>query len=269
MVQVENNLMSIITLTTDFGAQDWFVGTLKGVILTINPHARIVDISHEIRGGDIRAGAFALASAYSYFPTGTIHLAIDDPGVGGNRRAIAVQTRRHIFVGPDNGIISWATARESVRKIHELSNASYFLQPVSRTFHGRDIFTPIAAHLSRGIRVKNLGRSLKDFAQLKWPAPRRGQNRIQGEVVYVDRFGNAITNIEDALLAKLASKKIQVFINKRHVCQVASHYEAVPKGRPVAVAGSSGFLEIAVNGGSAADRFGLKNGHTISLKAVD
>jgi S-adenosylmethionine hydrolase len=258
--------MSLITLTTDFGDRDWFVGVMKGVILKINPLAQIVDISHEIPAGDIRAGAFALASAYSYFPRGTIHLAIVDPGVGGDRTAIAVQTRMHNFVGPDNGLVSWAAAKEKIKAIHQLSNPEYFLQPVSQTFHGRDVFAPIAAHLSRGIPVKSLGRSLKDFVRIKWPAPLRGHNRIQGEVVYVDRFGNAITNIEQTLLANLTSKKVKVIVKKRYVFPLASHYEAVPRGQPVAVPGSSGFLEIALNCGSAADYFGLKNGEAVVLR---
>jgi hypothetical protein len=161
--------MRLITLTTDFGTRDWFVGTMKGVVLGIHPPATVVDLTHEIPPGDIRAGAFALMTACRFFPKGTVHVAVVDPGVGSRRRAIAVQTANSCFVGPDNGVLSWALMREKIKTIRLLENREFFLEPVSHTFHGRDIFAPVAAHLSRGVAVSRLGRELKDFVRLPWP----------------------------------------------------------------------------------------------------
>ena len=275
--------MQIITLTTDFGTQDWFVGTMKGVVLGIAPRAAIVDITHEIPAGDIRAGAFALAAGYRFFPKGTVHVAVVDPGVGGARKAIAVQTADYLFVGPDNGVLSCALAKEKIKSVHRLENTKYFLQPVSHTFHGRDIFAPVAAHLSWGAPIHKLGPAQKDFIRLSRPQPRVRQNRIEGEVVFIDRFGNAITNIENTCLnpktevvpgrrPALRSNSVsglnasgEVFAGRRRLCRVKAFYQSVPTGQAVAVPGSSGFLEIAVNGGSAAKRFGLKIGDRISI----
>ena len=159
----------------------------------------MVDLTHDLPPGDIRGGAFALAASHRFFPKGTIHVAVVDPGVGSRRRAIAVQTAKGVFVGPDNGVLSWALAKEKVRAIHALENEAYFLQPVSRTFHGRDIFAPVAAHLSRGVPIQKLGPALKDFVRLDWPEPRVRRGGFEGEVVYIDRFGNAITNLEGRL----------------------------------------------------------------------
>jgi S-adenosyl-L-methionine hydrolase (adenosine-forming) len=249
-----------ITLTTDFGARDWFAGTLKGVVLGVNPRAVIVDLTHEVPPGDIRAGAFALMAACRHFPRGTVHVAVVDPGVGGRRRAIAVQTANYHFAGPDNGVLSWALAREKIKAIRRLENPKYFLKTISRTFHGRDIFAPVAAHLSCGASLQKLGRELTDFVRLPWPEPARHPGEIRGEIVYIDHFGNAITNIE-AGMVRINRKSTCEVIGKRKVrCALAEFYGAVPAKSPVAVIGSSGFLEIAVNGGSAAKRFGLTTG---------
>jgi S-adenosylmethionine hydrolase len=255
--------VQIITLTTDFGTQDWFVGTMKGVILGIAPRAVIVDITHEIPAGDVRAGAFTLAAGYRFFPKGTVHVAVVDPGVGSTRRAIAVQTGNYLFAGPDNGVLSWALTKEKIRSVHRLENANYFLRPVSHTFHGRDIFAPVAAHLSCGLPVRKLGPAQKNFVRLPWPQPRMRGNRIEGEVVFIDRFGNAITNIEHADWD--AQSRLEVFLGRRRLCQMKAFYQSVPAGQAVAVPGASGFMEIAVNGGSAAKRFGLKVGDQISV----
>ena len=255
--------MQIITLTTDFGTRDWFAGTMKGVILGIAPRVTIVDITHEIPPGDIRAGAFALTASCRFFPKGTVHFAVVDPGVGSTRKAIAVQTANYFFVGPDNGSLSWALAREKIKSVRRLENADYFLHPVSRTFHGRDIFAPVAAHLARGVPLSKLGPAQKDFIRLPWPEPRGRGDRIEGEVVFVDRFGNAITNIENAGLD--LRNRLQVFLGRKRLCPAKGFYASVPPGQAVAVPGSSGFLEIAVNAGSAANRFGLKIGDRVSL----
>src|SRR6266567_2035307 len=158
--------MRVITLTTDFGLSDWFVGSMKGVIFRINPRTTVVDLTHDLPPGDIRAGAFALAAAYRYFPKGTIHVAVIDPGVGTKRRAIAAQTADYFFVGPDNGVLSWALQRERIKAIRALENKTYFLQPLSQTFHGRDIFAPVAAHLTAGLAIRKLGRAVSAFVHL-------------------------------------------------------------------------------------------------------
>ena len=262
--------MRLITLTTDFGTSDWFVGAMKGVVLGISPSTAIIDITHGVPAGDIRAGAFALMAACRYFPKGAVHVAVVDPGVGSPRRAIAVQTADYFFVGPDNGVLSWALAREKIKSIRQLENQKYFLDPVSRTFHGRDIFAPVAAHLSRELPVERLGRELADFVRLPWPRPTQHGGDVIGEVVCIDHFGNAITNIESAS----AKGSVQIVLpssrtlrgKSKAICPLAECYSAVPAGHAVAVAGSSGFLEIAVNGASASRRFGLKAGDRIIVK---
>lgn len=277
--------MQLITLTTDFGTRDWFVGTMKGVILSILPRATVVDLTHEIPPGDVRAGAFALAAGCRFFPKGTVHVAVVDPGVGSARHAIAVQTARYFFVGPDNGVLSWALAREKIKTIRQLTNEKLFLKSVSHTFHGRDVFAPIAAHLSCGVPIQKLGPALNDFVRLDWPQLRTTRTGIEGEVVYIDRFGNAITNIlNDAIGAptSLPASFLKgqtparipalpgswtVLAKEKAICVVASFYQSVRPGQPVAVPGSSGFLEIAVNGGSAERKLGLGIGCKVRLSA--
>lgn len=257
--------MRCITLTTDFGTADWFVGAMKGVIDSLAPNSRVIDLTHEIAPGDIRAGAFALFAGYSFFSKQTIHVAVVDPGVGTKRRAIAVRTADYTFVGPDNGLLSWALAGQKVQAIHALENPDYFLPNVSSTFHGRDIFAPVAAHLSKGVRLSRLGPRQENLIRLPWPEPIRSPTRIQGEVLYIDRFGNAITNVRAEMLNAFKSKPA-LFLNRKRLCFVAAAYQAVPAGRLAAVLGSSGFLEIAVNGGSAGKRLGLRVGTKIAVR---
>jgi S-adenosylmethionine hydrolase len=258
--------VSIITLTTDFGVADWFVGTMKGVILGLQSRAQIVDITHEIPAGDIRAGAFALAVSNGFFPKGTVHVAVVDPGVGSRRRAIAVQTVNYFFVGPDNGVLSFALAREKIKAVHQITNEQLYLRPVSNTFHGRDIFAPVAANLSKGLPLRKVGASIKEFAKLSWPEPKRTANSIQGEIAYIDRFGNAITNIHSTALTARFEDACEVVIKGKRLCALQPFYMAVPSGDPVAMPGSSGFLELAVNGGSAAKRFNLKVGERVVVR---
>ena len=258
--------MATISLTTDFGTRDWFVGTMKGVILGINPRAGIVDVVHEIPSGDVRAAAFALRASYHYFPKGTVHVAIVDPGVGSNRRVIGVRTSSYSFIGPDNGLLSWALRNETIKEIRSLENPKYFLQPISRTFHGRDIFAPVAAHLSRGVALKNFGPSLTQFLRLPWPNPRIRDDRIEGQVIYVDRFGNAITNIEAASIKESGTPGACIFLEGKRFCRVGLFYQSVPQGKPLGIIGSSGFLELSVNGGNAAQEFRLGTGTAVTLR---
>jgi hypothetical protein len=258
--------VNLITLTTDFGTRDWFVGAMKGVILGLQPEATLVDLTHDVASGDIRAGAFALMAACSLFPKGTVHLAVVDPGVGGPRQALAVQTANYFFVGPDNGLLSFALAREKIRRICRLENWRFFLKTVSRTFHGRDVFAPVAAHLSRGIAIEQLGPRLDDFVRLDWPPVVVHPNRIQGEIVYVDRFGNLITNIGAEHLRHFGDRLCGVFAGTKRLCPIAPSYGAVAVGRPLAVVGSTGFLELAVNGTSAAERLHRKVGDQLDVR---
>ncbi len=258
--------MNLITLTTDFGTRDWFVGAMKGVILGIQPKAIIVDLAHDIPSGNIRGGAFSLMAGYSCFPKGTVHVAVVDPGVGGPRPAIAVRTENYFFVGPDNGALSLALAREPIKSIHRLENERFFHKPVSRTFHGRDIFAPVAAYLSRGVRVARLGPALTQFVRLDWPRALASNDRIAGEIVYIDRFGNLVTNIEAKLLRSFGDKPCEVFAGNKRLCPIAPFYGAVAVGRPLAVIGSTGLLEIAINGASAAEKLRLNVSAKLSVR---
>ncbi len=256
--------MALITLTTDFGLQDWFVGTMKGVILSINPAATIVDLTNAVPPGDIRAGAFALAASCRYVPRGTIHVGVVDPGVGSSRGAVAVQTKDFIFVGPDNGLFSWVLRKQKVRSIRKLDNPRWFLPKVSNTFHGRDIFAPVAGYLSKRLSFTKLGKSQDDYVRLPWPEPTFSQRMIEGEVVYLDRFGNAITNIPNDLLKPLGDSGA-VRIGAKQRFPLTRCYSAVPPGKLVAVPGSTGFLEVAVNGGNAARLLRIRVGTSITV----
>lgn len=238
---------------------------MKGVILGLAPRARIIDLTHEIAQGDIRSGAFALAASYAFFPRGAIHLAVVDPGVGTQRRGIAVQTANYFFVGPDNGLLSWALARETIRAIHSLENKSYFLPKVSATFHGRDIFAPVAARLSQGVPLQRLGPRLTSYVGIEWPEPKPTGHGLQGEVMYLDHFGNAITNISAREIGSQINC-MAVFVRGRRVGYPAPSYQAVAPGRPVSIVGSSGFVEIAVNNGSAAKLLRLRVGAKVELR---
>jgi S-adenosylmethionine hydrolase len=240
---------------------------MKGVIASLAPTTRVIDLTHELPSGDIRGGAFALAASHRFFPKGAIHVIVVDPGVGSARKAIAVQTAKAVFVGPDNGVLSWALAKEKIRAIHALENEAYFLRPVSRTFHGRDVFAPVAAHLSRGLPIQKFGPALKDFVRLAWPEPRLRQGGLEGEVVYIDRFGNAITNLKGGLLERAGGASCEVHAKRRWSCPLKSFYQAVPPNRPIALVGSSGFLEIAINGGSAEKVLGVRVGTRVVLRA--
>ncbi|HAV61720.1 MAG TPA: hypothetical protein DCY13_05065 [Verrucomicrobiales bacterium] len=254
--------MKFITLTTDFGLADWFVGTMKGVIFKLAPSATVVDLTHGIAPGDIHGGAFALAAAARYYPAGTIHVAVVDPGVGGDRHPVVVETENHLFVGPDNGIFSFVLRGERLRSIHRLENPEFRLAEISRTFHGRDIFAPAAAHLSRGVPPGRFGVRLHDLVRLPWPDPVAIKSGLRGEIVHVDHFGNAITNLGGTRVLESRATGVRI---GAHRVPLAQSYNAVKPGRPVAVIGSSGLLEIAVNVGSAAKKLSLKRGSKLTL----
>jgi len=257
--------MGLITLTTDFGTGDWFVGAMKGVMISVSGRNRIVDITHGIPPGDIMAGAFALAQSYKYYPPKTIHVAIVDPGVGSDRPAIAVETSSFIFIGPDNGVLSLALAKEEIEGIHRIENEALFCQPVSSTFHGRDIFAPVAAHLGREASIQDVGPAITNHVCLPFPSVQIQGDLLIGEVIHIDRFGNGITNLPADSVESAAAPR-QVVLHDGSICPVGKFYDEVASGAPLALVGSTDCLEIAVNGGRAADQLGMKVGTPVSLK---
>lgn len=251
-----------ITLLTDFGDVDSFVGAIKGIILSVNPEARVVDISHNIASQDIEAAAFTLLACYQSFPPGTIHLAVVDPGVGSRRRPVLIQAGNYFFVGPDNGIFSYVCDREADFRVFHITSNQYFRQPVSPTFHGRDIFAPVAAVLSLGINPRRLGNEVRDLVRLKSLRPERLKSgKLKGRVIYIDRFGNCITNIrqedfKNAARLEVSGETIKSF--KRFFAEEG-------KDKLFAVWGSAGFLELASYKTSAAKLLGVKRGQPVFL----
>lgn len=251
-------MTTIITLTTDFGTDDGFVGSVKGVILSINPGASIVDISHTVNPYDILGGAFVLYQAYSYFPENTIHIAVVDPGVGSKRQAIIIETDKHTFVGPNNGIFSLVLKNEKPKKIISLTNEEYFLNDVSNTFHGRDIFAPVAARLSLGETVSNFGDELEKIETTDWGKPLRIENRLEGTVLHIDRFGNLITNIStEDILSFSKESPIQIQVGEKSIKGLSKTYSDGKKGEPIALISSNKLLEIACNMDSAQSLIGI------------
>lgn len=250
--------MAIITLTTDFGTMDTYVGVMKGVILGIAPGVAIVDLCHEIPPRDILAGALALESAVDYFPKNTIHLAVVDPGVGGDRNAIAVQTERFAMVGPDNGIFTLALAKSSPVGAVRLTNAGYQLAIICATFHGRDIFAPAAAYLALGVDIMELGEPITELTKLSIPAPSIANGETELTVLRADRFGNLITNLtreEFETWRPINDRSLTVRMGEIDIGPIHRTYADVESGNPVAYFGSGGRLEIGVRNGSAAEEF--------------
>ncbi|MCS6862212.1 MAG: SAM-dependent chlorinase/fluorinase [Abditibacteriales bacterium] len=258
--------MRVITLLTDFGLQDTYVGAMKGVILSINPHAQVVDLTHNIPPQDIEAAAFLLNGAYRYFPAETIHVVVVDPGVGSERRGLAGRVGEYFFVAPDNGVLSWVLADASSCAMVELKNTAYFLPRISRTFHGRDVFAPVAAHLSRGVPLTSFGPPLTDPVRLDVPQPVIEENRILAQVIHVDRFGNLITNVMDETLARWRGcANVVIEIAGQRINEVSATYSAAPPHGLLALFGSSGHLEIAVREGNAAEQLGVGRGARVSI----
>ena len=255
----------IITLLTDFG--DVYPASMKGVILCINPSANIVDISHSVPRHDVHAGAFTLTSCAGYFPSGTVHIAVVDPGVGTKRRAIAIKAvskdhSNHYFIGPDNGILIPAAKSVGEFEVYEITNKKFFDQDVSSTFHGRDIFAPVGAHLSKGIDIADVGRRISDFIDLGFGKGKKIGNVIEGRVIFIDDFGNIVTNISSDMLS-FQPGDIMEIDNKPVVFQRS--YGFCKEGEPLALIGSHGYLELAVNQGSAANIFNKKQGDEIII----
>jgi S-adenosylmethionine hydrolase len=257
----------IITLTTDFGTSDHLVGTMKGVILNINPAARIVDLNHHVTPFDVLDGALSIANAYRYFPARTIHVVIVDPGVGTDRRPLLVSGEKQYFIAPDNGVLSMIFERESCLVRH-ITSEHYFLNPVSPTFHGRDIFVPTAAWLSKAFQTEAFGEEITDPVRFTMPKPKNAGQAVKGVVLRVDAFGNLMTNlrIEDVPAAAVESGAIKLSVAGKEIRKLAQTFGLGTPGEPIALFGSAGYLEIAVNRGSAARTLGANRGAEVTLE---
>lgn len=259
----------IITLTTDFGLNDHFVGTMKGVILNIVPEATIVDISHSVQAFDVLDGALTISQAYSYFPVGTTHVVVVDPGVGTDRRAIVASSERSYFVAPDNGVLSMVYEREERMWVRHVTSEHYFLQPRSNTFHARDVFAPVAAYLSKGVDPEKMGEEIDDYVKFASPKPKAAnENTLRGVVLKVDRFGNLVTNItpQDApMLFEEEPPPFKILVGKKEVTAMHSIYADARPGELFGILGSMGYLEIAANRGSAHQLIGSGKGTEINL----
>jgi S-adenosyl-L-methionine hydrolase (adenosine-forming) len=254
----------IITLTTDFGYKDHYTAAMKAVILGINPDARIIDISHGIPAQDIMAGAWVLRNAAFLFPEGSIHVAVVDPGVGSDRRPVAVRISNHIFVGPDNGLFSLISGADSA-EVFELTEPAYWREERSRTFHGRDIFSPVAAHISLGVKLNQLGTPAADLLTYRWATAIADEEGIQGWVVHIDGYGNLITNIPGELITPAHNQHLKIYVGTHILGRVSRTYADVSPGEPAAVTGSSGMIEIVINKGNAAEMLGVQKGAPVSV----
>jgi len=268
---MEDELLTakIVTLTTDFGLKDPYVAAMKATILGISPRVAIVDITHDLEKFNVRAGAFVLGSVAPYFPEGTVHVAVVDPGVGTQRRPIAIETKHSFFVGPDNGLLILPAEAQGIKHIYELTSRRFMSSNVSSTFHGRDIFAPAAAHLVNGTGIEEFGPQLTNVVKPEFSKVVRSKNFLIGEVLHVDDFGNIITNIrakdiaefrEGMLLVELPNHKVQVKVSRAYA-------DSKPQ-EPLALVGSHNYMEIALNQGSAAAKFGSKAGDRITLSTA-
>lgn len=262
--------MSIVALITDFGTHDYYVGAVKGMILQINPKATLVDITHEIESQDLYHAAFVLRQSLPCFPTGTVIVAVVDPTVGTRRRILAARYNGRVVLAPDNGLVTLLQRDANLEQLHVVENRRYFASNLSSTFHGRDIFAPVAGHLSRGVPLTELGPATDRLEILELAKPKfNPDGSIEGEVVLIDHFGNLITNISELdLTAGRSTRVLEVYVGAVRVGPLRSTYAAVPPGDPVAVIGSARMLEVAINGGSAAARFKAGRGQAVSLRTI-
>ncbi len=258
----------IVTLISDFGLGGEYAGAMKGAILKVNPCCQVVDITHQIAAQDVWQASFVLKNTYPYFPLGTVHLVVVDPGVGTPRKPIALKKDGHFFVGPDNGVFGLILG-EGKNEGYEITRENLFLSPVSSTFHGRDIFGPVAGHLSLGMDPRQLGPRREGLARLKGPRPEVKGRRLVGQVLFPDAFGNLVTNISRGEFESwIEDSPFQIKGKGWCIERLQETYEDVPPGRTLGLFGSTGFLEIAVNRGSARLKLGLKPGDSISIKRL-
>ena len=258
----------IITLTTDYGTNDHLVGTLKGVLLKINPELTIVDITHNVNPYDLLDGALTIGAAYSYFPARTIHLVVVDPGVGTERRPLLVTAQNQYFVAPDNGVLSLIYEREQENIVVRHANAEhYFLQPVSKTFHGRDIFAPVAAWLSKGWQTAAMGEEIQDYKRFVLPRAKQADGVAEGVVLRIDAFGNVMTNLRAEDLPESAQNggALNLKLGTHVVSRLVDTFAMGAADEPVAYVGSSGYVEIAVHKANAARKLAVGRGTAVIL----
>jgi S-adenosyl-L-methionine hydrolase (adenosine-forming) len=268
LVDLPVSLSGQITLLTDFGTSDYFVGAVKGVILSLNPTAKIIDITHDISPQDIQAAAFTLLACYRSFALGTIHVVVVDPGVGSTRRPILVQAGGYYFVGPDNGVFSYILDNEKHARVFQITKKKFFQQPMSNTFHGRDVFAPVAAALSNGVTPENFGREIFDalrLGTLKVKASRSGM--LKAQIIHVDRFGNCVTNVDGSALSESQAKRATLVVKGKRIGSIRKSYaESGPANEPFAIWGSAGFLEISVRNGSAGQVLQVERGESVVVE---
>jgi S-adenosyl-L-methionine hydrolase (adenosine-forming) len=259
----------IITLTTDFGLTEPYAGVMKGVVYSINPAAQIVDITNSVQSFDILDGAISISQAYSYFPKDTIHVVVVDPGVGGQRRPILANCGQHQFVAPDNGVLSLVYEREERVSVRHITSEYYFRQPVSNTFHGRDVFAPVAAYLSKGVDAIKFGEEITDYTRFAAPRPKAaGPHLWKGVVLKTDKFGNLITNFTPKDVPEVfdgSARGFRIAVGKAEVTKLCTSYSAGNAGEIFAILGSAGFLEISANKGAASRLTGADRGSEVSL----
>jgi len=258
----------IVTLTTDYGTGDHLVGVMKGVILSINPEINVVDITHDVLPHDILDGALTIGQAYKYFPSKTIHVVVVDPSVGTERRPILVAADQHYFVAPDNGVLSSVYDQTEALYVWHIISEHYFRNPISKTFHGRDIFAPVAAWLSKSWQTSAFGEPITDFVRLGIPKPKAAGNTVKGVVLRIDRFGNVVTNltVEDVPALVAADGKFTIKAGNAVVKKVVPTFAEAPAGEAVAIIGSSGYIEISVNKANAARTLGIARGAEVTVE---
>lgn len=258
----------IITLTTDFGTQDYYVSAMKAVILGIIPEARLIDISNDIPPQDIMAGAWVLRNAAFLFPKGTVHLAVVDPGVGTSRRPLVVEIDGQFFVGPDNGLFSLLAEKEY--RAFEISNPKYMRADRSNTFHGRDVFAPVAAHLLSGVSMECFGDPVDELVSYRWAIPINDEEGIQGMVLHIDHYGNLITNIPASFVKEVQDRgRFKIYVGSAIMNKISTTFGEVPDGEPAAIIGSSGMLEIIINKGNASEMLSVQKGASISVVSIN
>ncbi len=258
--------MKNVGLLTDFGSKDNFVGVMKAIILNINPHTNFVDITHDILAQDVFSAAFLMLNSYRFFPKDTVFLSVVDPGVGSARKALIIKTKNYIFIGPDNGILSLAAKEDGIEKIVAIENKKYFFKNVSSTFHGRDIFAPVCGWVLKNVNLKKFGPQVKTIKNLSIAQPKVSQDIISAEIIYIDRFGNLITNISLETFKKFATDaNFCLQINNMEISEFFDYYSQSYSNRPFLTKGSFGYVEIAVKNSSASDYLRAFVGHKFKI----
>ncbi|MCC6272467.1 MAG: SAM-dependent chlorinase/fluorinase [Deltaproteobacteria bacterium] len=256
----------VIALLSDFGLQDHYVGAMKGVLARLAPNAKVIDISHQVPSFDRVLGGLLLYQSYRHFPRKSVFVAVVDPGVGGSRKPILAETEDYFFIGPDNGLLAMALAEQKIRRIVHLNNPKYFLQPLSATFHGRDLFAPVAAHLAQGLSVEFFGAELTDYERLPDFVPTFSADRIEGRILAFDRFGNAVTNIARGFVQRRHhGSELSARVGGLELKGLKSCFSEVAPAEALLYFGSGNLLEIAVNQGSAEEKLGLKRGDSVLI----